>query len=158
MKIRNAKPKDATEIYKLGKEIHELAFSKKFPFHELSEIKEFIKNKEQNIFLVAEEEMKNQEKKNQEKKKEVKIIGFLYAKILSHHAGGWCMLDNIAILKKYRKHGIGSLLLQELYKNLKQRKIHYVQILEAHRKSTRKFWKQKGFKETKTFIWAEKII
>jgi hypothetical protein len=50
------------------------------------------------------------------------------------------------------------MMLHELYSELKKRRIHYVQILEAHHKTTRKFWKDKGFKETKTFIWAEKTI
>ncbi|MBS3074972.1 hypothetical protein J4429_00775 [Candidatus Pacearchaeota archaeon] len=38
-------------------------------------------------------------------------------------------------------------------------KINYIQILEdLHNKKTRKFWKDKGFKEEKTFVWADKIL
>lgn len=145
MKIQNAQIKDVNKIYSLGKTIPELDFSKKLHFHEKMELKEFIKRKKENIFLVAKE-------KNE-------IIGFLFAKILSHHSGGWCMLDNIATKKEFRHKGVGTKLIKELYKILKKDKIHYIQILEEeHHKKTRAFWKEKGFKETKHFIWAEKII
>jgi len=69
------------------------------------------------------------------------------------------MLDNIAVLKKYRNHGIGTRLLEETCKELKKRKIFYVQLLEEmHHKKTRKFWKHRGFKEKKLFVCAEEMI
>ncbi len=145
MKIREAQKKDVNELYALGKKIRELSFSKKLHFHEKLELAEFIKNSKENIFLVAED------------KKE--LIGFLFAKILSHHAGGWCMLDNLAVEQKHRKKGVGTKLLRELYKRIKKKKIHYIQILEEeHHKKTRAFWKSKGYKETTHFVWAEKIV
>ena len=143
--ITKAKLSEAGEIYRLGKKIHELDFSRRLHFHELSEIKEFISHPKENIFLVA--------KENGE------IIGFVFAKILSHHAGGWCMLDNIGVEKKYRNQGAGEELLKALYKEIKNRKVWYVQILEeAHHKKTRSFWKKMGYNETKMFIWAEKKV
>ncbi|MCX6804369.1 MAG: GNAT family N-acetyltransferase [Candidatus Diapherotrites archaeon] len=143
--IRKAKASDSAQIYHLGKKIHELDFSRKYPFHELSEIKEFISRPKENILFVVEE--------NKE------IIGFVFAKILSHHAGGWCMLDNIGVEKQHRHKGIANELLHALYKELKKRKVWYVQILEGtHHKSTRHFWKKQGYKETKTFVWAEKKV
>lgn len=144
-RITKAKISEAAEIYRLGKKIHELDFSRKYPFHELSEIKEFIIHPKENIFLVA--------KANGE------IIGFIFARILSHHAGGWCMLDNLGVEPKFRHEGIGETLLKGLYKEIKKRKVWYVQILESARhKKTRSFWKKMGYKETKMFIWAEKRI
>ncbi len=129
----------------MGRKIHELDFSRKYPFHELGEIKEFIIHHKENIIIVAEEKKK--------------IIGFIYGKILSHHVGGWCMLDNLAVEAHHRNHGIGDELLKTLYKDLRKRKIHYVQILEeAHHKKTRAFWKKEGFVETKNFLWAERRI
>ena len=143
--IRKAQNSDVHGIYLLGQKIQELNFSKKWHFHELSEIKEFIKFKKENVFLIAIEDKR--------------IVGFVYAKILSHHAGGWCMLDNLAVEKHERQQGIGSELLHELYLELKKRKVKYVQVLEEiHHKKTRSFWKSKGYRETKTFVWAEKII
>lgn len=143
--IVKAKIGKAGEVYHLGRRIHELDFSRKMPFHQLSEIKEFIKHPKENIFFTAQANGK--------------IIGFVYAKILSHHAGGWCMLDNLGVTEEYRGQGIGEMLLKELYKEIKKRKVWYVQILEeAHHKKTRAFWKKMGYKETKMFIWAEKKV
>ena len=144
IKIRNAQLKDVLKIYLLGRKIAELGFSKKFSFHEKGELKESIKDRD-SIMIVAETPKK--------------IVGFLYAKIIFHRAGGWCMLDNLAVEQEYRQHGIGSALLELLYKTLKKKKVNYVQVLEdIHSKNTRNFWKSKGLKETKTFIWAEKKI
>lgn len=142
IKIRNAKISDISQVYLIGKGAKELEFSKKMNFHDKSELTEFILNKKDNIFLVA--------------AKKEEIIGFLYAKIVSKT---WCILDNLVVEKEYRDQGIGSLLLDEFYKNLKNKKISYIQILEdVHHKKTRKFWKDKGFKEEKVFIWADKVI
>ena len=144
MKIRKATKKDISEVIKLGKKIEELEFSNKFPFHGKSELMEALKDKN-SIFLVAENDKK--------------IIGFLYAKILFHRAGGWCMLDNLAVKKDERHKGVGTELLKQLYSKLKKRKINYVQVLEEeHHKKTRNFWSSRGFKETKKFIWAEKML
>ena len=40
------------------------------------------------------------------------------------------MLDNLAVEKHYRLNGIGDALLRSLYKELRKRKVWYVQILE----------------------------
>jgi len=145
IKIRKSTFSDSTSIYHLGKKIHELDFSRKYPFHELSEIKEFLSRPKENILFVA--------------KENDKIVGFVFAKILSHHAGGWCMLDNLAVEKHHRHKHIATQLLKELYTELKKRKLWYVQILEEiHHKKTRAFWKREGYKETKNFLWAEKVI
>lgn len=144
MKVRKANQKDVNEVIKLGKKIEELEFSSKFPFHDKSELKEALKDKN-SVFLIAEENKK--------------IIGFLLAKILFHRTGGWCMLDNLAVKKDERCQGVGTELLKQLYSKLKKEKINYVQVLEEeHHNKTREFWKDKGFKETKKFIWAEMML
>jgi ribosomal protein S18 acetylase RimI-like enzyme len=153
--LSNAELKDVNNIYNLGKKINELKFSKRYPFHDVSELKDFVKNKKENIFLAV----KKNSAKFSKGKKNNEIVGFLYAKILSFHSGGWCMLDNIAVDKKYRNLGFGTKLLKELYRILKTKKIGYVQVLEdVHDKKTRKFWKEKGYKESKIFVWTEKEI
>ncbi|MGD0728603.1 MAG: GNAT family N-acetyltransferase [Candidatus Micrarchaeaceae archaeon] len=144
LKISKAKKNDATKIYLFGKKIKELNFSSKYPFHELSEIKEFLSKPKENIFLIAEIDGR--------------ITGFLFAKILAHSAGGWCMLDNLAVSQNYRNKGLGKQILKEFYKEIKAKKIRYVQILESNNKMTRQFWKNNGYRETKTFIWAEKRL
>ena len=143
MKIRRATKKDVSEIYSFGKKISELDFSSKYPFHQRSELLECIDDKN-SILLVAEEG---------------EITGFLLAKLIFRRAGGWCMLDNIAVKKEFRGKGVSDLLLKNLYSVLKKKKIHYVQVLEEiHHKNTRAFWKHQGFYETKKFIWAEREV
>jgi N-acetylglutamate synthase-like GNAT family acetyltransferase len=140
--IRRANIKDISQIYNLGKKTKELEFSKGMTFHDRVELKEFIKKPRDNILLVS--------------LVDKKISGFLYAKIVSRT---WCILDNLVIDEYYRGHGIASLLLENLYKILKNKKVSYIQILEdIHHKKTREFWKRKGFIEEKKFIWADKII
>jgi N-acetylglutamate synthase-like GNAT family acetyltransferase len=144
IKIRKANHEDVNKIYALGKKINELNFSKQYPFHQRSELKESINDKN-SILLVAEN------KDN--------VVGFLLAKIIFHRAGGWCILDNIAIEENFRKRGISDMLLKNFYLTLKNKKVNYIQILEEiHQKETHKFWKHQGFKKTKKFIWAEKRI
>jgi len=143
--IRKAKLSDVDGIYNLGLKTEELEFSSEFPFHEKSELKEFILNSKENILLVA---ILN-----------TRVIGFIYSKILSRRGDGWCMLDNVAVLKKYRYHGVGTSLLEKTCLELKKRRVYYVQLLEElHHKKTRKFWKHRGFKEKKIFVWAEEMI
>jgi N-acetylglutamate synthase-like GNAT family acetyltransferase len=142
IKIRRGKLKDISQIYNLGKHAKELEFSKKMNFHDKVELKEFVTKTKDNILLVS---ISNK-----------KVIGFLYAKIVSRT---WCILDNLVVDEKFREEGIGSLLLEDLYKILKNKKVNYIQILEdIHHKKTREFWKKKGFKEEKKFIWADKRI
>ena len=142
IKIQRAKLADINAIYRLGKETKELEFSKKMNFHDKIELKEFILKEKDNILLVAEIDKK--------------VVGFLYAKIVSKI---WCLLDNLVVNKKFRNHGIGTFLLNNFYEILKKNKISYVQILEdIHQKKTRKFWKEKGFKEEKIFVWADRVI
>ncbi len=143
--IRKAKQSDVNSIYSLGKGIKELDFSKNYPFHSKTDLREYIKNKKDDIILIA--EMEN------------KIIGFLYAKIIERHEGGWCVLDNLAVKKEHRRHGVGTKLLKELYKTMKKQKLHYAQLLvDVNHKKARKFWKKMGYAETRTFIWAEREI
>lgn len=92
--IRKAKIEDASQIYLLGKKSHELSFSPKYPFHELSEIREFISKPKENIIFIAQNDDK--------------IMGFIQAKILAHHAAGWCMLDNIYVESHHRHQGTGE--------------------------------------------------
>jgi ribosomal protein S18 acetylase RimI-like enzyme len=145
IKIRKAKLSDVNAVYKIGVEMRELGFSGKYKFHQKAELREFAAPKKDNVFLVAEANGH--------------IVGFVYAKIIDWSRPGWGMLDNLAVKEEYRKHGIGTHLTSALYKELKKRHVHYVQILEEiHHKNTRKFWKEKGFKETKVFVWAERNI
>lgn len=141
VEIRRAKRGDVREIYNLGSKVDELKFSKG-AFHGKDEFFEFINKPKENIILVA--------------VRKDKLVGFLYARIISKH---WCMIDNLAVKRGFRNRKIGTLLLNRLYLVLKERNVDYVQILEEiHHKKTRNFWKEKGFKEEKVFLWADKRL
>jgi ribosomal protein S18 acetylase RimI-like enzyme len=140
--IRRAKLEDVSSIYRLGKATEELSFSPDMIFHDKIELRDFVRKPKDNILLVA---ILNKQ-----------FVGFLYAKIASHT---WCILDNIAVDKKYRGMGIGNSLLDTLYRILKAKKVSYIQVLEEiHHKKTREFWHKKGFREEKVFVWADKKL
>jgi ribosomal protein S18 acetylase RimI-like enzyme len=145
VKILQAGKEDIDDILRLGKKFEDALKAsrlKRAHFHEKEEFLDFIKNPRENVFLVA--------------KVDKKLAGFIYARILSED---WCMIDNLAVEKEYQKRGIGTMLIEELYKILQKRKISYIQILEEiHHKQTRKFWHDKGFREEKVFVWADKWL
>ncbi len=145
VKILPAKKEDVDSVLKLGRKFEDALKASKLKrahFHEKEEFLNFIKNPRENVFFVA--------------KVDKKLAGFIYARILTND---WCMIDNLAVEKEYQKHGVGSMLLEELYKTLQKRKISYIQILEEiHHKNTRKFWHRKGFREEKVFVWADKWL
>lgn len=145
VEIRRAKEKDINKIIKIGSELEDAlkaSKSNKCHFHERLEFIEFIKKPKENILLVAEYNKQ--------------VIGFLYAKILTKD---WCMIDNLAVEKEFQNEGVGTHLLNELYNILNNKKIAYLQcLIEINHKKTRKFWKDRGFKEGKTFVWVDKFL
>ena len=140
--IRNAREEDINKIYSLGKQTKELRFSKKLGFHDKKEIKEYVKNKNGNVLLVAVYERE--------------FAGFLFAKIVD---SDWCMLDNIVVEKKFREKGVGTEFINYLIKLLKNKKIGYVQsLVEEDNKRLRRFWEDEGLDAGKKFIWYDKIL
>lgn len=140
--INRAKKEDVAAIFELGQKIPELKYSKDSPFCEILEVDEWVADQKINIILTA--------------KLGNKLVGFLIAKMLSK---SWCALDDIAVAKKFRGQGIGNKLLNKLYDILKKKKINYINVLiGASYKRVRAFWRAKGFKETKKFVWAEKDL
>lgn len=142
MKIRRGKPNDLDHVYKLGSRMKELNFSRKIKFHEKEEIAEWIKKPKDNLFFVAVDSRK--------------VVGFIYAKIVDKD---WCMIDNLAVDKNHRHQRIGTKLLDTIYNVLKKRKMWYTQALvEIGHHKTRKFWKEEGFRQGRTFVWYEKEL
>lgn len=140
--IRKAELIDVNNIYSLGKKTKELRFSKKIGFHDKSEIREYSRNKNGNILLVAENNGD--------------FAGFLFAKIIDKD---WCMLDNLVVETKFRNMGIGTHFIKYLLKFLKKRKIGYIQsLVEEDNKKLRKFWENEGFSPGKKFIWYDRIL
>lgn len=145
LEIRRAQPKDVNNIFNIGSKLEGSLKASRIQgehFHEKAEFLEYIKKPKKNILLVAETDNK--------------IVGFVCAEIIDKE---WCVLDNIAVDKKYQRRGIGTRLLDELYSILRKKKNYYVQLLaEKRHKQAQKFWKSKGFKEGKTFIWFDKYL
>lgn len=123
LKIRRAKKEDIPEILSLGTKIKEFVVSNETKFYHKDELEEWVKKPKDNILITA--------------TKDDMLIGFLYAKLISNN---WCMLDSIGINKNYRINGIGTSLLNYLYKLIKKREVNYIQTLTdvKHRK-TREF-------------------
>lgn len=88
IKIRFANKNDINKIFTLGKGTSEFAVSKYIKFYEKSEIKQWIKERRNNIIILAEQNSN--------------IIGFMYCNIMSNH---WAMIDNFYILSKFRNKG-----------------------------------------------------
>jgi ribosomal protein S18 acetylase RimI-like enzyme len=140
--IRNPKKTELEKIYRLGCSMKEFAVSDYVRYYRREEIREFMGNNKDNIFLVA--AYKDQ------------IVGSLFAKIISRR---WCMMDSICVRDNYQRRGIGSQLIEKLYTILKKENIHYVQaIVEQENTKARNHYQKMGFEEGRKFIWIEKFI
>ena len=138
--IRRATQADVAHIYKIGTAYSDFAVSKRIRFYEKDEVKEFIRRKSENIFLVAE--------------LDGKIIGFLSCKIMSRH---WAMIDNLFIKPEYRGAGSGKRLLETCLGELKRRRVGYVTRLIKLEKFGKEY-PLMGFKPESKYVWIDKFI
>jgi GNAT superfamily N-acetyltransferase len=142
MILRHATEKDVHDIYKIGTSTTEFELSRKIKFYKKSELRQWIKDKKNNIVLVA--------------VLDGKIIGFTVCKVMSHH---WAMVDNFYVLKKYRKEGIGTYIEDHLESQLRKRKVKYVtRLVGADHRNSRMFLKKRGFREHDKYIWIDKFL
>lgn len=96
-------------------------------------------NKEDVLFYVV--ELKN------------KIIGFTIVNL--NKSLGKAEIENIYILPKYRKNGIGKQLLKEILKSLKERSYNNVNCLADEAIG---FYEYNGFTKGKNFAWMDMVI
>ena len=142
VKIKRASLNNLEQIYALVTSLPVFSASDETRFFDKKELKEWIIRKRDSIVLIAE--------------LNDLIVGFLFAKLVSSE---WCMLDSIGVNPKFRKQGIANKLLEQLYQLLKKRNVTYIQgLVEVNQKSTREFWKKRGFKEGNKFVWIEKRL
>jgi len=142
IKIRFANKKDVYPIYRIGISTQEFAVSKRIRFYEKDEIGQWIKDRENNVIVVA--TMKS------------KIVGFACYKIMTQY---WAMVDNFYVSPLFRKMGIGTRIENFLEKELKKRRIDYItRLVKPENKSSRKFLKERGFKEHNRYIWIDKPL
>ncbi len=145
MKIRKATLKDFNELYKFGLKTKELKVSPKEEFMRPEEFKYSIKNKK-GIFLLAEDNKK--------------IVGFIYGdsedgdRVLKSVA---CLVY-IAVDKKYRGKGVGSILYNDCVKEFKKRKVKHIYAWANPKSGIVDFFKKKGFVKGNYEIWMDKDI
>lgn len=145
IKIRPAKATDAAELYKLARQIKEIGGSEEMDHYTLKEIAIWIREKDK-MWLVAEAE----------KKRKKELVGFLFAIFISHD---WCMLEGLGIKKSYRHQGIGTLLLLEINKIVRQKKINFIQAFTNIKdRAAQNFWRKHGFKRGETFYWFDREL
>lgn len=140
--VRHAAEKDAEKIYRLGMTTRDFAVSRHIKFYQKDEIAEWIRNKENNILIVAEVNSR--------------IVGFVYCKIMSHH---WAMVDNFYVLPKFRKEGVGTSVEEVLLAELRRRNVRYITLLvKPENKIMRRFLRKRGFGEQGQYVWVDKLL
>jgi len=140
--VRFARSSDIDQIHAMGTSDRVFEVSPAIHFYEETELKEWVNAPHENVLLVAEESSQ--------------IIGFLYAKIMSHH---WAMLDNFYVKPIFRQQGIGKQLLCCLTDILRQRGIVYVSTLcDSSDEVLLAQLPRQGFKRTKAYIWHEMFL
>jgi ribosomal protein S18 acetylase RimI-like enzyme len=139
-KIRKAHPKDLEEIYRIGLLEESFAVSSETRFYGKKYLANWLKNQEDSILLVAESQRK--------------IAGFIFVNIMFNK---WAMIENLMVIESMRKQEVGTILLKEVQKRLKKKKINYM--ASWTRKENRviqTFLRKHGFIKGYPFIWMEK--
>jgi ribosomal protein S18 acetylase RimI-like enzyme len=147
MKIRLAKLGDVNQMYPIWKELMDQHFGYKDPYFKgyakdvekrnNSFYRKCIKDKKKNLVLVAEENGN--------------IMGYLLGLIKDvppvFKKAKFLFVLDFVVSKKYRGHGVGTLLMKETEKILKKRKISMI-MLEVHvkNKNAQGFYNKLGFK------------
>jgi len=143
MKIRKAKPKD---IKKIGELMNE-EFSKP-PFNEKSNLKDILKSirffhKIGTIKIVVE---------NKE------IVGVIIFKQEQYWEGPSILIEDLAVRKDFQKKGIGKLLMNDLEKYAKRKKINSIYFLTHKKSSAIQFYKKLGYKHRPNTVFFKKVL
>ena len=137
--IRTAENQDIEEIWNIGNNVSEFKTAPNVVTFWPKETLENCINKEDVMFYVV-------ESKN-------KIIGFTIVNL--NKSLGKAEIENIYILPKYRKNGIGKQLLEEILKSLKERSYNNVNCLADEAIG---FYKYNGFTKGKNFAWMYMVV
>lgn len=143
IKIRKGNKYDAKSLLNMLNSAYELAGNKDRDFYTYDWIIETIKNKKNNLVLVA------------EVKKE--IAGFLIAE--SWESKRYSYLNDLYVVKSFRKKGIAYLLMNEyekICKNKKMRNIIY--LVNTKNKKMQIFSKKIGYSKGYSFYFYEKKL
>ena len=142
VKVRPARPADASAICRLGIADSSFVVSPVIKFYEQSEVAEWARRRRENLLLVAE--------------CDDEIVGFLFCKVMSHH---WAMLDNFYVRPSSRTTDSAQKLYQSLVRELANRKLTYLTCLvrEDHGALMR-LVRLKGFTQRHQYTWLEYFL
>ncbi len=136
MKIRTAKKEDIEEIWNIGNNVSEFKTAENVVTFWPKEILENCIDKDDILFYVVATENK--------------IIGFSIVNL--NKSLGKAEIENIYVLPEYRKNKIGTEILNEILKELKDRKYNNVNCLADE---AVEFYKRYGFTKGKNFAWMD---
>lgn len=87
---------------------------------------------------------------------EDKIVGMLICKKEIWYDGDWIKLHEVAVIKEFQKHGIGSHLIKALENYCKDNKVTRI-YLEAASKNSFSFFKKRGYKKMNWQLMEKKV-
>lgn len=139
--IRDAQLKDVEIMAKIGSEARELWSGEGNGWYSKHDLKEWLKNKGNDVLLVAEAGEG--------------LVGF----IVLHNLITWAFCTGLYVHPRYRKRGIGTSLLSEVEKRLKKQNILSLHLLvEQEDLPAMCFYEKNQFKKGFHFIWMKKEL
>lgn len=143
MKIRKVTKKDIkalTILFNESKFLRPLDRREEEKYNE-EEVRDYIKKRNLDYFIVCE--------------KDKQIVGALLAEFWS----AYVYLHILIVDKKFRKGGVGEILLDTFHKEVKKRKIELIEVLiEEDNSLMKKIMKKRGYRSAKLFRYFVKMI
>lgn len=139
MEIRKAKKEDAEQVWNIGNHVSEFKTAENVVLFWPKATLENCVDKEDVLFYVVEEENK--------------IIGFSIVNL--NQSLGKAEIENIYVLPEYRKNKIGTAILDEILRELKDRNYNNVNCLADE---AIEFYKRYGFTKGKDFVWMDMVL
>jgi len=137
--IRRMQKNDIETVYDMGMKVEGFAVSESTRFWTKEELYRWIDSKD-DVLLVAEDEGK--------------IIGYIMSRL--HIPTRNAIIENVYVDERYRRKEIGSNLVRECLKQLKEKGTTYLYgLVKRDDKITIEFLKSLGFKRGYDFTWME---
>ena len=139
MRIRIAKKEDVNQVWNIGNNVSEFKTAENVVVFWQKETLENCINKDDILFYVVETENK--------------IIGFSIVNL--NKSLGKAEIENIYVLPEYRKNKIGTEILDEILRELKNREYNNVNCLADE---ATEFYEKYGFTKGKDFAWMDIVL
>lgn len=142
MEIRKMEEKDVEQVYDIGIKVKEFVVSENRRFWSKQTIYDWT-NRKNDILLIAEDDEK--------------IIGFMMSRF--HEPTKEAIIDNIFVSEDWRGRGVGTELVKECLKQLKEKGTNYVYCtITTDNTPTIEFLKKNGFNKGYEFIWMDLFL